>query len=292
MSLFSSIKTGMKKRTLSERIVFAIVWCIFCFVAISYLSIFVWCFMSGLKTHTQVNMYPFNMPTKLNFKNYIEVMNVLNVAGYSFWGMLGNSLYFSLLGPFITLMFTSMLAYVTTKYDFKGAKIYFYVVMISILLPVYGNTGAMYMLLYRLGFVNSYSQILLSFGGINIFYLYFVSTFKSLSGTYAEAAFLDGANDFQVYFKIMFPLVSNLFIALFIMSWQQNWNSYESALIYLDKLPTLASGLYLFEINMLYYARMDLLYAGYFISVIPPLVVYAFCNKLLTTSIAVGGIKE
>ena len=54
MSLFSSIKTGMKKRTLSERIVFAIVWCIFCFVAISYLSIFVWCFMSGLKTHTQV----------------------------------------------------------------------------------------------------------------------------------------------------------------------------------------------------------------------------------------------
>lgn len=282
----------IERRSVSERIVFSLQWLIFAFIATTYLSIIIWVFMSGLKSHSEISLSPFRIPSQVHFNNYINVFSMLNVANHSFWGMLFNSIYFSVLGPLITLTFTSMLAYVTCKYKFFGSKVFFYLVIIIVTLPIYGNTGALYTLLYKMKLINSYSQILLAFGGINLHYLYFYAAFQALSWSYAEAAFIDGANDFQVYLKVMFPMIKYLFLALFIIMWQSSWNNYESPLIFLDKLPVLASGIYSFELQMTYFARMDILYAAYFISIIPPLIVFAFCNKLLTTNVSIGGIKE
>ena len=185
-----------------------------------------------------------------------------------------------------------MLAYATTKYKFPGSKLYGIIVTFIVILPIYGSGGSAYRLYYKLGLISSYSQIILAFGGMNMTYLYFQAAFSNLSWGYAEAAFIDGANDYTVFFKIMLPQVMNVFGTLFILAWVGDWNNYANPLIYLPKLPTLASGIYLFELNMTYEVRMDLLYAAYMITAIPPLILFSVFNNALTSNLSMGGLKE
>lgn len=292
MAFKTKLKRFYSKKSISEIIVYSIVFVIFACVALSYLYVFFWGIISGLKTHSEIVLYPFALPEKAQFGNYAEVFSRLNVNGVGFFGMVFNSLYFSVLGSFISGMLTSMIAYVCCKYKFVGSKLLYFIVVVMITLPIYGNGGAMYKLLYDLGMVNSYSHILLATSGLSINFLYYFACYSSLSWSFAEAAFIDGANDWTVYFRIMFPQVLNLFGALFLIAWVADWNNYSSALIYLTKMPTLAGGIYLFELNMTYEVRMDILYAAYMISAIPPLLLFIFFNNTLTSNISLGGIKD
>ena len=115
-----------------------------------------------------------------------------------------------------------------------------------------------------------------------------------MSWSYAEAAEIDGANDFQIYFKVMFPQAITMFGSLFLMLWMADWNNYGTALIYLSKMPTLAVGIYKFKQDMVYFGggRPDILYAACTLVLIPPLVMFALCNKALMSNVSLGGIKE
>lgn len=280
------------KKPVSEQVVYCIVFLIFFAFALSYLYIFYWGITAGLKSHTEIVTDPFKLPSAPRFKNYIEVFSLLEVNGFSFFGMLFNSLYFSLLGPLILNMVSCMLAYVTSKYKFPGSKLYMVIVTIMLTMPIYGSGGSAYRLYYRLGLINSYSHIILAFGGMNMTYMLFHAAFSSLSWSYAEAAFIDGANDYTVFFRIMLPQVMNIFGALFLLAWIADWNNYSSALIYLPKLPTLAGGIYLFELDMTYKVRRDILYAAYMVTSIPPLILFILFNNALTSNVSLGGIKE
>ena len=122
--------------------------------------------------------------------------------------------------------------------------------------------------------------------------MYFYAFYRGLSKSYAEAAEIDGANKWQIYFKIMLPQAFAMFGSLFLMLWIADWNNYSTALIYLSKLPTLAVGIYKFQLQMTYSSRMDILYAACTISLLPPLIIFVFFNNALMSNASVGGIKE
>ena len=280
------------KKTISERIVYGIVFVIFCAFALSYLYCLFWCFLSGFKTHDEVILKPFAFPEKWQLSNYTTGLELLEVNGNNFFDMLFNSVYFSVLGAFLGVMSTCMIAYVTTKYRFKGRKIFFYISLVMMILPIYGSGGSQYRLMYDLGFINSRWMILTALGGLGTYYMYFNAFFKNLSWTYAEAAQIDGAGHFRIFFQIMLPLSFSMFGALFLLTWIAEWNNYGTAIIYLGKMPTLASGIYIFQTNMTFLARMDILYAASALTLLVPLIIFAFFNKVLMSNISLGGIKE
>ena len=80
--------------------------------------------------------------------------------------------------------------------------------------------------------------------------------------------------------------------SLFLLLWITDWNNYGTALLYLSKLPTLAVGIYQFKQRMIYGSRLDILYAGCTISLLPPLVMFIICNNALMSNVSLGGIKE
>ena len=264
---------------------------IFFLVAASYVYIFVWAVIAGAKTHTEIVMDPFGLPETWNWKHYLEVFQVLEVNGNDFWDMLFNSIYFSVLCVFVQQMTTISFAYCCTKYKFPGSKLVYPIILVMITLPLYGNGGAMYKLLHQLGLIDSYAHIIVSFSGFSIHFLYYMAFFKNVSHTYAEAALLDGANDFQIYYKVMLPQAKPIFGALFLTNWLTVWNSYESALIYLPNLPTLPVGIYQFNKEMLYRARLDIIFAACVIICIPALILFLVFNKTITSNVSIGGIK-
>ena len=283
---------GWQKRTPSERVLYAIIFIIFAAFALSYVYCLWWCFFSGLKTHLEIVSSPFSLPTVWHFEHFGEMMSLMTVSETGFWGMLLNSIYFSVIGAFFSAMSTATLAYVTCKYKFPGAGAYFIASLITMILPIYGNGGSMYVLLNNLGLLNSRLMILTSFTGIGVNYMYFYAFFQNVSNTYAEAAQMDGAGDYTVFFKVMLPQALPMFGAVFLLIWMAEWNNYANAVLYLNKLPTLSAGIYLFQSEATNISRFDILYMAYFVTCIPPLVIFAFFNKILMSNISLGGIKE
>ena len=283
---------GWQKRSASERVLYCIIFALFAFFAFSYLYCLWWCFMSGMKTHDDIVSNAFKLPTKWHFEHFGEMMRLMSVSGTSFWGMLFNSVYFSVIGAFFAASCTAMLAYVTCKYKFPGAGAYFIASLITMILPIYGNGGSMYNLLYKLNLLNSRLQILTCFTGIGVNYMYFHAFFQNMSNTYAEAAQIDGAGDYTIFFRVMLPQAMPMFGAIFLMVWMAEWNNYSSAVLYLNKLPTLSAGIYLFQNEATNMARFDILYMAYFVTCIPPLIIFIFFNNVLMSNISLGGIKE
>jgi len=283
---------GWQRRTPSERVLYTIIFVIFAAFALSYVYCLWWCFSSGMKTHDEIVDSPFSLPKIWHFEHFGEMMSLMSVSETGFWGMLFNSVYFSVIGALFSAMSTATLAYVTCKYKFPGAGAYFIASLITMILPIYGNGGSMYVLLNNLGLLNSRLMILTSFSGIGVNYMYFYAFFQNVSNTYAEAAEIDGAGDYTKFFKVMLPQALPMFGAVFLLIWMAEWNNYSSAVLYLNKLPTLSAGIYLFQTEATNMARFDILYLAYFVTCIPPLVIFAFFNKILMSNISLGGIKE
>lgn len=282
---------SFRRKSPVEVALHCLVSCLFMVVALSYIYILVWTLFSAVKTHNEIVMTPFSLPTTWHWGHFIEVFNTLEVSDTKFLGMLMNSILFSVVPALLSQYVSMSFAYVCSKYTFPGHKWPFMIVLIMLTLPLYGSGGATYKLYYNLGLINSYWQILIAASGFDKAFLYYTAYFKTVSWTYAEAAMMDGANAFQIFYKVMFPMSKPLFTALFIMGWKGNWNSYSGGLVYYPKLPTLPMGIYQFNKEMIYRARLDILFSACLYVSIPALIIYIIFNKTMTTSVSFGGLK-
>lgn len=286
------VKNHSQKRSIPERVLYGFIFVFFLAIVLTYLYTVIWCFLQACKTHVGASMNPYSLPEEWHFENFAVVFTEMTVNGIGFFGMVTNSLYFAILGSFVNIMGSVMLAYVTTKYKFRGAGFYFAASLIMSILPIYGSGGSAYLLYERLGFIDSPLMLIASFGGMGMNYLYFHSFWESVSWSYAEAAEIDGAGDYSIFFRVMLPQAMPMFGALFLLSWVGNWNAYDSALLYLQRMPTLAAGLYIFRENMGGEAAQHLLWAGCFISCVPPIILFILFNNALMNNVSLGGIKE
>lgn len=280
-----------KRKAPAEAILYICVSIIFMAVAISYIYIFVFAFISSLKTHTEVIMDPFALPTTWQWLNYKDILNTLKVGNSDFWDMTFNSLYFSIVGTLLGQFVSMSFAYACTKYKFPGSDFIYTIIMVVITLPIYGASGARYRLLYSLGWIDSYAYVLTSCTGFGMGFLFYRAFFQNLSWTYAEAVMMDGGHAFDIYYRVMIPQARPIFGALFVSNWMSSWNNLSTALIYHPSLPTLPVGIYQFSNEMIYRARMDVLFAACVVVCIPALIVFIAFNKTITTNVSLGGIK-
>lgn len=282
---------GLKRKSFGEKLLYITVSSIFMIVALTYIYILVWTFISGCKTHTEIVMNPFSLPEQWNFKHYIEVFEKFKVGNSGFITMLFNSLWFAGVGSLLTQFCTATFAYCISQYVFPGSKKIHAVLVILLVLPIFGSGGAAYKLYYNMGLIDNYAQVITAYGVLNVYSLYYIAYFQNFSKAYAEAARVDGANDFQIYFKIALPQAKPMFLAMYLTQFIRDWNSYESALVYLPKKPTLPVGIYQFNTEMIYNLRLDILFAACIIIVLPALILFLVFNKTILSSVTTGGLK-
>lgn len=282
---------SLRRKSKAEMALYLFVAFIFFLVAASYVFIFLWAILSGAKTHTEVVMEPFGLPEIWHWEHFLDVFNMLEVNGSTFWDMLFNSVFFSVVGTFISLFTTMNFAYCCTKYKFFGSTWPYVIIVVMMTLPIYGAGGAEYRLYYNLGFIDSYTSILTSIGGFSALFLYFRAFFQNLSWSYAEAAMMDGAGHFSIYFRVMAPMAKPIFGALYLSSWLEGWNNYQAGLIFRPNLPTLPVGIYQFNLEMVHRARLDILFAACVLIALPAIILFIVFNKVITTNVSIGGLK-
>ncbi len=258
-------------------------------LAVCFLAPLLWMMSSSLKTSMQVFEQPFRWVTdKLHVSNFRDVWMAEEIP---FYRLFGNSLLISVTGVGGQLIVGSLAAYAFAKIHFKGKNLVFMIFMVTMMIPVQAMIIPRYMLFYRLKIYNTLWCIILPhfFNVTTIFLLR--QFYMSIPDEMTDAARIDGASHFRIWWQIMLPLTKNGLISAGILAFVNCWNEYLNPLIFVSnqKLFTVSLGIrwYLQDIAQEY----NLMMAAAASAIIPLVIVYVTAQNYFEDGIASGGVK-
>ena len=242
-----------------------------------------------------------NWPDKFSLVNYVKAFSTISITlerhlgGYKIYlaEMFMNSFFYSFGSAAVSVITCCTVAYVVNKHNFRFNKVINFVFWFSYMVPIMGTMGSTIQITEALGIRNTWIGMFIlkmTFTGGNSFLL-FGAAFRSLDNGYKEAAIIDGAGDFQVMVQIMFPLVKGLIFTFFILGFIGCWNDYYTPMIYLQKNPTAAYGLYRFNNNQSQGTNfLTYKLAGFMILMIPTFIIFMIFKDKFMASVTEGGM--
>ena len=243
-----------------------------------------------------------DLPKAWAWQNYVYVFNKYlypitlkdNTPAYvGVVGMFQNSFVYAFGCAFCKTAVPMVMAYLCAKFPCKLSKVIHTTVVVTMILPVVGSLPSEIKMAHFLELYDSiFGLWFMKSNFLGMYFLVFYSTFKAFSPAYIEAAKLDGANNFSVFFKIVLPLVKNTFFTIMLIEFIIFWNDYQIPLVYLPNHPTLAQGMYKMGTSndqVLTEAPMRL--AGAMIMFIPLFAVFLVFHKKFMGNLTMGGVK-
>lgn len=285
------MKRIIEKRSGVQRAVFAVVFILFSIYTITLIFPFVWAFLSSLKTDDEYWAKVFALPEKWLFSNYALAFKEFKIGDTGMFGLIGNSIWLTFAGTAAAVLTSSATAYIIAKYKFWGTKIIYGVAIFSMIIPIVGNLPAMYKLVTGLKLNNPAGILTLYAGGFGFNFIILIGFYRSVSWTYAEAGFIDGASHSTVYWRIILPQAKPAIVSIAILSCIGIWNDYYTPLLYLKDYPTLALGIYQFDIMQQYRSNMPIYYCATLLSVLPILIVFCLFQETIMENTVAGGLK-
>ena len=270
--------------------------------AASIIYALVWSTFSSLKSITDFTENMFGAPKVLHVVNYVKIYKHLSydvwVSGggiktYEFMQLLGNSVLYAVFPPAVTVFSMMAVAYATSKYNFKASKVLDTIVLIVVIFPGVNSLGQNIQFLRRIGFYDHYWALLLgniAFADYN--YLIWKGIFKGISNDFIDAAKVDGAGHYHIFFSIVIPLIRAPLMIFYVLGFIGMWNNYNIPLYTIPSMPNLALVLHQLRdntINEIAWPMYQL--AGAMIVALPCIVVYVFIEPLMGGDLLAGGIK-
>jgi multiple sugar transport system permease protein len=201
-----------------------------------------------------------------------------------------NSLLIATVGTAIIVFLSSLSGYAYARLEFPGKRYLFSLLLFSLMIPVAVTLIPAFLLLRDLKLLNTYHAIwwpaAASVTGIFLMRQHFFSIPVELE----DAARVDGANRFRIFWQICVPLVQGAMVALFIFSFLGLWNDLFWPLIVLSDRPALTLPVGLLVIQQGSYIQRGLAFAGAFIASVPVLLFYAFFQRKIIAGITTAGL--
>lgn len=248
---------------------------------------FAWMISTSLKSNGAIMSIPIEwIPKKVSFDAYIKIFTKL-----PFMKSLFNSVLITICSTLLTLFSASMAAYIFAKFEFKHKNLLFTLFLASMMIPIQVTGIPIFIILSRLNLINTYLGVIIP-AVFNVFAIFLLKQhMQKISDAYIEAAIIDGANFFQVFFNIVMPLSIIPMTTLFVMNFMNYWNDYFWPLIIMTDTNKMTLPVILSKMNSQYGTEYNTLMAGALISMIPILIVYIFAQKYFIKGIQEGGVK-
>lgn len=236
-----------------------------------------------------------------------------NIEGYKLilsssqlWVAYKNTIIYAGLGTFFTLFFTSLMAYPLSIKDFVGRK--FLTIYLTITMFFSGGMIPTYLLIRKLNMINTIWVMVIP-GCVSAYnVIVFRTFFQGISSELRESAYLDGANDIVILFVIILPLSKALLATFGLFSIVGHWNSWFSALIYLNeesKYPiqmilrkilfvstaSEASDMAAMRIAQKAVHSKNIQMATIIVTIAPILCIYPFIQKHFAKGVMIGSLK-
>ncbi len=250
---------------------------------------FVFAILTSFKTNTEiVRIPPTFWPEKWTFQNYLTIFNDPKVPLLLFFT---NSLVVACARVIGTLFTSSLAGFIFAKYKFWGKDLAFGFVLVQLMVPFQIVIIPSYLILVKLGLVNTLWGLIIP-SLVDAFGIFLMRQFvESLPAELMDAARIDGATEFDIYWRIVLPQMKAPLAALGTFTFIATWNDYLWPLIVITTHEKRTLPLLLSWYNTQHGLRADLTMAAAVLVMLPMLVVYIFFQRWIVRSVTLTGFK-
>lgn len=251
-----------------------------------------WMLITSFKTRGELDLIPPSLwPMTFRPENYYEAL--LSSPSRYFPRFFLNTTVYTLLAITGNLLSNTLVAYGFARIPFRGRNFLFVLVLSTLMVPGQVLLIPQYLLFKQFGWLDSLLPLVVPQFFGSAFYIFLLRQFfLTIPRELDEAATIDGANHFDVFWRIIVPLSRPIVITVFALSFVNHWNDFFGPLIYLnsnDKL-VLSVALRLFIVPG-QETPMHWLMAASVVSVLPVIIVFLFCQQAFVRGIAMTGLK-
>ena len=223
------------------------------------------------------------------FDNFIDLSIVMSDSWVPFSRYFFNTIFITLMGTAGHVIIASMAAYPLAKHKFPGSKMIFGMVVYSLMFAAQVTSTPKYIIFSFIGLVDTQWAIIVPAFAYSLG-LYLMKQFmQDIPNDFIESAKLDGASEFQIYWKIVMPLVKPAWLTLIILLFQQLWNNDGGTFIYSEQLKPLSYSLH--QIVNTGVARTGTSAAVMLVMMIVPVTVFVLSQSQIIETMAHSGMK-
>jgi len=249
---------------------------------------FLWMFVGSFKPPAELRtVTPTVLPQEPTLDNYSDLFSRLDFAKYFF-----NSTLIAVVTTVANVLFCSMAGYALAKLPFAGRRPIFGLVLATLMVPGSVTLVPLFVLMSKLGLVNSYAAVILPFAA-GAFGVFLMRQFmQGIPTDLLDAARIDGAGEWRIYWRIVMPLSTAPLAALAIFQFLASWNNFLWPLVVLtdESKYTLPVAVATFAIGQ-QKANYGLLMAGAVALAVPVILVFLLLQRHFTQSVAMTGLK-
>lgn len=261
---------------------------VLCLTMVLYLFPFFLVIVNSLKARKDIILNPVGLPSEPLFSNYIEAAERMSyLHGFV------NSLIITAASVAVILIFSSMTAWILVRRNWLMGKIFFLSLVAAMIIPFQAIMIPLVKIYGSLGMLNSKASLVylyLGFGTALAVFMYH-GFMKSIPLELEEAALIDGASRFQVFWLIVFPILKPITVTIGILDVLWIWNDFllPSLVLIHEKNRTLPLSTFYFSGT--YTIDYGLAMAGLMLSILPVIVLYLFMQKQIIKGVLQGSIK-
>lgn len=248
--------------------------------------------LGSFKTNYEVTLGGTLWPKEWMFSNYPEAWQQFDFFRYTL-----NSIFMGLATTGLSLAICSMCGFCLARKEFFGKKILEKTILVTMFISIGTVTlRPIYLMMVKINMHNSLWPVILVVISANMgTYIFLISKFiKTVPVTLDEAAYIDGAGTFRVYWQIILPLIKPILGVVGLFSFRSAWNDYINANVFTMTQPALRPltvGVVSLRYGVMSAAQWNIMLAGAAMSIVPMLIIYAFTNKTFIAGLSAGAVK-
>ncbi len=246
---------------------------------------------SALKPLDELFRFPPTIfPKHPTIDNFSDLIVTMGQSWVPFSRYILNTVFITAVGTFGHLVIASMAAFVLAKYDFPGGKFFFAVVTTALMFSGYVTGIPNYVIMSKLGMIDTYWALLLPAFAAPIGLFMMKQFMEGLPTALIEAAKIDGAKEFRIFWSIVMPNVKPAWLTVIIFSVQSLWNTSASTVIYSEAKKTLVYALQQIQAGGI--ARTGQAAAVTVVVMAVPILIFVLSQSQILETMASSGIKD
>jgi raffinose/stachyose/melibiose transport system permease protein len=247
-----------------------------------------WVIMSSFKTNAEILSSGISLPSRFNFDGYAQALKISPILRFFL-----NSVIVASAATILNVLFLAMAGYIFARFQFRGKNLLYFILSLSLVIPMTGLLHPVYMTINTLRLSNSKSGLVLVYTALNLpmSLLILRGTFQSVPRSLEEAAVIDGAGFARIFFQIMIPVSKGGLTSAGVLTFLNCWNEFTFALLLTSSQNVRTLPLSLSYFTSQFTFNYTAMFAAITIAVIPSIAVFVLFQEQVVSSLTTGAVK-